>query len=53
MNVVMTGEGKFIEIQGTAEHGPFDRDQLNTLLDLAAKGNADLQKLQREALEQQ
>lgn len=50
MNVVMTGEGKFIEIQGTAEHGPFDRTELNTLLDLAAKGNKELQKYQREAL---
>jgi ribonuclease PH len=50
MNVVMTGEGKFIEIQGTAEHGPFDRDELNTLLDLAAKGNKELQRYQREAL---
>lgn len=50
MNVVMTGEGKFIEIQGTAEHGPFDRAELNTLLDLAAKGNKELQKYQREAL---
>lgn len=52
MNVVMTGEGKFIEIQGTAEHGPFDRTELNTLLDLAAKGNKELQKYQREALAQ-
>lgn len=50
MNVVMTGEGKFIEIQGTAEHGPFSRDELNTLLDLAGKGNKELQKYQREAL---
>lgn len=50
MNVVMTGAGKFIEIQGTAEHGPFDRDELNLLLDLAAKGNKELQKFQREAL---
>lgn len=50
MNVVMTGSGKFIEIQGTAEHGPFDRDQLGQLLDLATKGNRELQRLQREAL---
>lgn len=50
MNVVMTGSGKFIEIQGTAEHGPFDRDELNTLLDLATKGNKELQKLQLKAL---
>jgi ribonuclease PH len=52
MNVVMTGEGKFIEIQGTAEHGPFDRSQLGVLLDLAAKGNRELQKAQNDALAQ-
>jgi ribonuclease PH len=52
MNVVMTGEGKFIEIQGTAEHGPFDRSQLTELLDLAAKGNRELQKAQNDALAQ-
>jgi ribonuclease PH len=50
MNVVMTGAGKFIEIQGTAEHGPFDRTQLGQLLDLATKGNRELQALQRQAL---
>lgn len=50
MNVVMTGAGKFIEIQGTAEHGPFDRAQLGELLDLAAKGNRELQKAQNDAL---
>lgn len=38
MNVVMTGAGSFIEVQGTAEGAVFDRDQLNTLLDLAAGG---------------
>ena len=50
MNVAMTGSGKFIEIQGTAEHCPFDRDELNVLLDLAAKGNRELQAAQRRAL---
>lgn len=50
MNVAMTGAGKFIEIQGTAEHRPFDRDELNVLLDLAAKGNRELQAAQRKAL---
>ena len=50
MNVAMTGSGKFIEIQGTAEHRPFDRDELNVLLDLAAKGNKELQAAQRRAL---
>lgn len=53
MNVAMTGAGKFIEIQGTAEHGPFDRTELNILLDLAEKGNAELQRVQREALAQE
>lgn len=52
MNVAMTGSGKFIEIQGTAEHRPFDRDELNQLLDLATIGNKALQAKQREALAQ-
>ena len=38
MNVAMTGSGEFIEIQGTAEHRPFNRAELNALLDLAEKG---------------
>jgi ribonuclease PH len=50
MNVVMTGSGKFIEVQGTAEGVPFDREELDALLILAAKGCADLTKLQVEAL---
>jgi ribonuclease PH len=50
MNVVVTGSGKFIEVQGTAEHAPFDRAELNALLDLAVAGNADLARIQREAL---
>lgn len=52
MNVVMTGGGKFVEVQGTAERDPFDRDLLNALLDLAADGCAELTRLQREALGQ-
>ncbi|MFR8852786.1 MAG: ribonuclease PH [Gardnerella vaginalis] len=52
MNVAMTGSGNFIEIQGTAEHRPFNRDELNVLLDLAAKGNRELQAAQRAALSQ-
>lgn len=51
MNVAMTGSGTFIEIQGTAEHRPFNRDELNTLLDLATKGNRELQKAQKAALD--
>jgi ribonuclease PH len=50
MNVVVTGSGSFVEVQGTAEGAPFDRDELNTLLDLALGGCADLSALQREAL---
>ncbi len=50
MNVVATGSGDFIEIQGTAEHAPFSRTQLGILLDLAAKGNGELAQIQREAL---
>ena len=52
MNVAMTGSGNFIEIQGTAEHRPFNRDELNVLLDLAAKGNRELQAAQRAVLSQ-
>jgi ribonuclease PH len=50
MNVVVTGSGKFIEVQGTAEGAPFDRDELNLLLDLALAGNASLAKVQQAAL---
>lgn len=50
MNVVMTGSGKFVEVQGTAEGAPFDRDELGQLLDLAAKGCTDLTRIQAEVL---
>ena len=50
MNVVVTGSGTFVEVQGTAEHAPFDRTELNALLDLAVAGNADLARIQRETL---
>jgi ribonuclease PH len=50
MNVVCAGDGRFVEIQGTAEREPFDRDLLDRLLDLAVAGCADLARLQREAL---
>ena len=42
MNVVMTGAGKLVEVQGTAEHGTFDRGELDQLLDLATKGIGEL-----------
>lgn len=50
MNVVMTSEGKFVEIQGTAEGAPFSEEELAALLALAKRGNAELARLQREAL---
>ncbi len=51
MNVVMTGAGEFVEIQGTAERLAFTRDQLDTLLGLATLGTSRLTALQRRALE--
>ena len=50
MNIVTTGSGKFIEVQGTAEHAPFDRDELNVLLDLGLAGNQSLAAIQRSVL---
>lgn len=50
LNVVVTGSGRFVEVQGTAEGEPFDRDVLNQLLDLGVAGCGDLALLQREAL---
>ena len=50
MNIVCTGDGNFIEVQGTAEGAPFDRSLLNQLLDLGAAGCAQLTKLQIAAL---
>lgn len=50
MNVVMTEKGLFIEVQGTAEGAPFDRDRLNRLLDLAGRGIRQLTVMQRECL---
>jgi ribonuclease PH len=51
MNVVVTGDGKFVEVQGTAEGVPFDRDELNALLDIALKGTGELAKIQQTALD--
>ncbi len=50
MNVVMTGSGRFIEVQGTAEQEPFDRQELNAMLDLAAAGCKKLAEFQQNAL---
>ncbi|SFV37755.1 ribonuclease PH [Devosia crocina] len=49
-NFVMTGSGKFVEIQGTAEGAPFDRDELEALMNLAGKGISELSELQKAAL---
>ena len=51
MNVVMTGDGRFVEVQGTAEGSAFDRTLLDTLLDLATHGCAELTHLQQHALQ--
>ena len=50
MNVVATDQGRYIEVQGTGERQPFDRDRLGRLLDLARLGLDELFRLQREAL---
>lgn len=50
MNIVCTGDGKYVEVQGTAEGQPFDRALLNQLLDLGARGCTDLAALQQSAL---
>jgi ribonuclease PH len=50
MNVVCTGDGRFVEVQGTAEREPFDRELLDQLLSLSVAGCADLTLRQRQAL---
>jgi ribonuclease PH len=50
MNVVVTGRGLFVEVQGTAEGAPFDRTELNNLLDLALGGTQTLAEFQKTAL---
>jgi ribonuclease PH len=50
MNVVMSGDGRFVEVQGTAEAAPFDRRLLDELLTLATDGCAQLTRLQRDSL---
>jgi len=51
MNVVMTQDGRLVELQGTAEQEPFSQEQLLSLLELARKGIAELITLQRQAIE--
>ena len=53
MNVVVTGSGSFVEVQGTAEGAPFDRAELGALLDLATGGCAQLAQIQQDVLAQQ
>ncbi|MEX0428250.1 ribonuclease PH [Nocardioides sp. DS6] len=53
MNIVMTGDGKFVEVQGTAEGAAFDRSELDALLALGEKGCADLTRRQQQALAQE
>lgn len=50
MNIVCTGDGRFIEVQGTAEGQPFTREQMDNLMELAKKGIAELIQLQRQAI---
>ncbi len=50
MNVVMTGKGKFVEVQGTAEKEPFTKDQMEELLNLAGKGIKELINIQKKTL---
>ena len=50
MNVVMSSEGRFVEVQGTGEHGTFDRAELDRLIDLAVAGLTELDARQRSAL---
>ncbi|WP_419912796.1 ribonuclease PH [Candidatus Poriferisodalis sp.] len=51
MNVVMTGSGRFVEVQGTAEGDPFDDEQLDAMLTLARSGIAEIIELQRATLD--
>jgi ribonuclease PH len=51
LNVVMTGDGRLVEVQATAEKVPFDRARLDELLDLAAVGIEELAATQREAVD--
>ena len=52
MNVVMTDQGKFIEIQGTAEGEAFSKEEMSNMLSLAEKGIVELIGLQKQALSQ-
>jgi ribonuclease PH len=50
MNVIMSSEGRFVEVQGTGEHGTFDREELDELVTLAVRGLHEIDALQVRAL---
>ena len=50
MNIVMTGEGNFVEVQGTAEGNPFTADEMQHMIALAQKGISEIAQLQRDVL---
>ena len=52
MNIVMTDDGRFVEVQGTGEMNSFSRDELNILLDLGEKGNREIIEIQKEMLKE-
>jgi ribonuclease PH len=51
MNIIMTGDGKLVEVQGTAERSSFSRDELNVMLDLAGKGITEIIAVQKKTVE--
>ena len=51
MNVVMTGDGRFVELQGTAEGDPFDSEQMQSMIALATKGISELTAIQNSTIE--
>jgi ribonuclease PH len=51
MNIIMTGAGKFIEVQATAEHRPFDDTQLHGLIELARQGISELIDIQKRVVQ--
>ena len=50
MNIVMTAQGKFVEIQGTAEGEPFDKDEMNNIIQLAEQGIIKILHIQKDVL---
>jgi ribonuclease PH len=53
MNIIMTGEGRFVELQGTGEEATFSREELNELLALGEHGVNELIKIQKEVLQKE